>query len=177
VTSVELMPDAGDAEDVEFVPEAWVLVTSVELMLDAGDAEDVEFVPEDDVVLVMLIDDAELKPPETLTGAEPDVELISLVFQVTCESVVSAITSARMDCCWSHQAGGPKSSPRTEIVTTPLLDVVADPLNEAEQAVTVEHESVIVDVDAVLAPEGVNTDNDVSQALAVRAEQELLEEE
>jgi hypothetical protein len=53
--------------------------------------------------------------------------------------------------------------------------VVADPVRVAEQAVTVEHESVTVDVDAVLAPVGVNTESDVSQALAVCVEQELLE--
>ena len=35
----------------------------------------------------------------------------------------------------------------------------------------------MVDVDAVVAPAGVKTEYDVSQALVVRAEQELLEEE
>lgn len=45
--------------------------------------------------------------------------------------------------------------------------VVEDPVIEAEQAVTLEHESVIVDVDAKLAPEGVKIENDVSQILVV----------
>jgi threonine dehydrogenase-like Zn-dependent dehydrogenase len=47
------------------------------------------------------------------------------------------------------------------------LSVVEDPLSEAEQALTVEHESVMVEVDAVLALEGVNTEYDMSQALVV----------
>lgn len=53
--------------------------------------------------------------------------------------------------------------------------IVKDPVIEAEQAVTVEHESVMVDVDAVLAPEGVKIRYEVLQADVVRAEQELLE--
>lgn len=38
---------------------------------------------------------------------------------------------------------------------------------EAEQAVTLEHESVMVDVDAALAPEDVKIENDTSQLLVV----------
>lgn len=53
--------------------------------------------------------------------------------------------------------------------------VVVDPVSEVEQAVTVEQESVMVEVDCVVAPDGVKTDNEVSQALFVCAEQELLE--
>jgi hypothetical protein len=74
------------------------------------------------------------------------------------------------------QDGGAKLSPTNEIVTIWLL-VVEDPVIEAEQAVTIKHESVMVDMDAVLAPEGIKTEYDVSQALAVCAKQELLGED
>jgi len=67
-----------------------------------------------------------------------------------------------------------KLSPTGPTVSTALL-VVDDPVGEAEQAVTVEHERVMVDVDAVFPPEGVKMEYDVSQVLIVRVEQELLE--
>lgn len=61
------------------------------------------------------------------------------------------------------------------MISVPPVVVVADPVAVAEQAVTDEHESVMVDVEAVLEPAGVNTESDVSQALAVCVEHELLE--
>ena len=86
-------------------------------------------------------------------------------------SVVSAIASLRIVCCISYQDGAKvsharKSSP-TSVAVSFWLPVIEDPVSEAEQALTVEHESVIVDVDAVLAPEGVKTEYDVSQALVI----------
>jgi len=60
--------------------------------------------------------------------------------------------------------------------TTLSPDAVADePVSEAEQAVTVEHESVSVEVLAVVAPVGVKIENEVSHADVVILEQELLE--
>ena len=94
--------------------------------------------------------------------------------QVTRASVVSAIIAARIDCCMSYQDMSSKSSPIIFAVGA-WVSVVEDPVSEAEQAVTVEHESVIVDVDAVLAPDGVKIVDVMSQALVVFAEQVLLD--
>ena len=89
-------------------------------------------------------------------------------------SVSSAIATERTDCCMLYQGVSAPAS-KMGVAVASWSSVVEDPVSEAEQAVTVEHESVIVDVDSVLAPEGVKTEYDVSQALAVCVEQELLE--
>lgn len=83
---------------------------------------------------------------------------------------MSAIACAKMVCCTSYQDVPTATPARNEsafnvpVASKPSVSVVCDPLREAEQAVTIEHESVIVDVVAVVAPDGVKIEYDVSQA-------------
>ena len=108
-----------DAEEV-MMPDDGLVVEEV-----------VEFGP-DDVALVMSINyDAVCELQESLL----DVELTSLLLQVTRGSVVSASMAEIKDCCWSHQDIGEKSSLSNETVNIPELlaiYVISDPVIEAE---------------------------------------------
>ena len=165
---------------VEVDPADFAVLVGVLLVVDDLDPEavcepeavddpDCEAVcePEDEFVV-----DAEIEP---LTL--PVEDEISFEDQVMYGSVSSAIASARTDCCTLYQDAGAsaRNTSKLGVAVASASSVVADPVSDAEQAVTVEHESVMVDVDAVLAPEGVKMEYDVSQALAVCAEQELLD--
>lgn len=52
--------------------------------------------------------------------------------------------------------------------------LVEELLRETAQAVAVEHETVMVEIFAVLAPAGVNIEYESSRALIVCVEQDLL---
>ena len=166
--------DTAPEDDLETDDDDTVKFAEVEDGIDVR--ERVLDIDPDDAVLVMVIDgDAELELLEPPVEVELELAVVLVGLQVTRWSVVSAMIADRIDCCWSYHDRGAKSSPTKVIVGTLLLRaVVEDPVMEAEQAVTVEHESVMVDVDAVVAPVGVKTEYNVLQALAVRTEQQLL---
>lgn len=67
-----------------------------------------------------------------------------------------------------------KSSP-IGVAVISSLPVTEVPVWIAGQAVMLEQESMVVDVDTVLAPEGVKTEYEVSQMLVVCIEQEFVE--
>lgn len=151
---------------VDFVDTVIELV--VERCVPVDDAVTVVAV-EAGVVVVITLDD-ELESTDVLDAD-----------QVMYGSVVSAEASAKIDCCNSYQevaevSNSLNASPIgvAEITWLPVV-VVTEALIDTEQPVTVEHERVNVDVDAVVAPEGVNTEYEVSHALVVCVEHELLE--
>lgn len=166
---------------------AWVIIAEALLVLgETFGAEDelmVEFVRDcpielvDDLVEAVSLDD-QIDDPVLDAVLEDRVDEpvtdASSLDQVTRASVVSAIIAARIDCCVSNQDIPPKSSPIIVAVGTWVF-VVEDLVSEVEQAVTVEHESVIMDVDSILAPDSIKIVDNVSQELVILAEQVLLD--
>ena len=162
---VEEKEEAANVE-VDFVDTAIELVADRCVPVD----DDVTVVAVEAGVVVVITPDDELETTDVLDAD-----------QVMYGSVVSAEASEKTDCCNSYQEVAEVSnslyaSPTgvAEITWLPVV-VVTEALIDTEQPVTVEHERVNVDVDAVVAPAGVNTEYEVSHALLVCVEHELLE--
>lgn len=145
---------------------------AIELLVDGC-------IPVDDAVTVVAVEAG------VVVIITPDDELETTdvldADQVMYGSVVSASASEKTDCCNSYQEVAEESNSLyaspigvAEITWLPVV-VVTEALIDTEQPVTVEHERVNVDVDAVVAPVGVNTEYEVSHALVVCVEHELLE--
>lgn len=149
----ELDVDEAIEEPLEFDEDMGVSEPDVEL--DGGDDSELDVDEALETPLEFDEDaDVEFVDKPVIEWVDEPVVDASLEDQVTRVSVVSATNSEITDCSILNRNGRPNLSPSSVLAIASVL-VVDDPVTEAEQAVTVEHESVIVEVAAVLAPDGV----------------------
>lgn len=115
--------------------------------------------------------------------AARDAAVLSSADHVMYGSVSSAMASERTFCCKPYQSVATvshslKLSPvGAATLAWSLVLVVAEPVSVVRQTFVVEHESVMTEVDSVVAPAGTKTEYEVTQALVICVEHdsELLE--